>query len=143
MNSILAKGGRANSVPQQQDYLLQQITMVNLIKDLVNLPCDVVMTGHIGTDKDEVTGKMVASLFVSGKLTIKIPMLFSELYVATTKQTSKGVEYKLLTTTDGLYQARTRVGGGLFQDFEEPNIKALLKKAGKPCTDLKPLNLEG
>jgi len=139
MNYILANASRANSVPQQQDYLLQQITLTNLIKDLVNLPCDVIMTGHIGTDKDEVTGKMVSSLFVSGKLTIKIPMLFSELYIAVTKATSKGVDYKLLTTADGLYQARTRIGEGVFDTFEEPNIKALLRKAKYEAKDRAPI----
>ena len=135
MNQILKENGRANSQPQLPDYMKQQLVLVNIIKDLMNLPCDVIMTGHIGMEKDEVTGKMVASLFVSGQLIIKIPLLFDEVYITQAKSTSKGVEYKLLTTKDDPYQARTRIGGGVFEKYEEPDIKRLLKKAGYPCDD--------
>jgi hypothetical protein len=140
MNQILREAGRSNGIPQQSDYLKQQLVLVNIIKDLMSLPCDVIMTGHIGMDKDEVTGKMTSSLFVSGKLVVKIPMLFDEIYITVAKETSKGVEYKLLTSIDGNLQARTRIGGeGKFERFEEPDIKLLLKKAGYPYNNKPPL----
>ena len=65
--------------------------------------------------------------------------MFDEIYVTIAKQTSKGIEYSLLTRNDGLYQARTRLGrGGRFETYEKPDIKYLLKKAGFPTED-KPL----
>jgi hypothetical protein len=41
------------------------------------------------------------------------------------------VRYTLQTRNDGYYKAETRMGGGIFEQFEEPNFKALLRKAGR------------
>ena len=136
MNQIVKVDTKnTTGIPQLQNYLRQQITLVNMIRQALMLPCDVIFTGHIGTEKDEVTGTIVTALFVSGKLVIKIPLLFDEVYVTQVRRSSSGSSYGILTTNDGLYQARTRMGGGVFLPFEEPDIKALLKKAGKDYED--------
>ena len=59
-----------------------------------------------------------------------------EVYMATSKESSKGVEYSILTRNTGLYKARTRLGRNkIFDTYEEPNIKALLRKAGIDDSD--------
>ena len=136
MNQIVKVDPKnTTGIPQLQNYLRQQITLVNMIRQALMLPCDVIFTGHIGTEKDEVLGTIITALFVSGKLVVKIPLLFDEVYVTQVRRGSSGGNYGLLTTNDGLYQARTRMGGGIFLPFEEPDIKALLKKAGKDYKD--------
>jgi len=136
MNVILQKANRLGGPPFQNDYLPAMSMIENAIKDITTLPCDVILTAHLDVDKDEATGRMfVGPLFV-GKLKQRIPLLFDELYCTQTKNTAAGIVYSLLTRSDGIFKARTRLGkGGLFEANEVPNIKALLKKAGYPTED--------
>ena len=136
MNVILQKAGRLGGPPFQQDYLPAMSMVENAIKDMVTLPCDVILTAHLDVDKDEATGRMfVGPLFV-GKLKQRIPLLFDELYCTQVKKSAAGETYGILTRSDGIFKARTRLGkGGIFEAFEKPDIKALLAKAGYPIED--------
>jgi hypothetical protein len=136
MNVTLKKAGRPGSTPQQNDYLPTMVLLENAIKDITSLPCDIILICHEDTDKDEASGKLFVGPLFIGKLKYRIPILFDEIYYATTKETSTGVNYFLLTRSTGLYKARTRLGkGGLFDTYEVQDIKALLKKAGYSTED--------
>jgi GTPase SAR1 family protein len=136
MNVILKRAGRPGSTPQQNDYLPTMVLLENAIKDMTSLPCDVILICHEDTDKDEASGRLYVGPLFIGKLKYRIPILFDEVYYATTKETSSGVNYFLLTRSTGLYKARTRLGkGGLFETYEVQDIKALLKKAGYSTED--------
>jgi hypothetical protein len=136
MNVILKKANRLGGPPFQQDYLPAMSMIENAIKDMTTLPCDVILTAHLDVDKDEATGRMfVGPLFV-GKLKQRIPLLFDELYCAQVARSSAGEKYGLLTRSDGIFKARTRLGReGKFEALEVPDIKMLLKKAGYPTDD--------
>lgn len=136
MNVVLKKANRLGSQPFQQDYLPAMVMIENAIKDMTGLPCDCILICHEDTDKDEGTGRMfIGPLFV-GKLKVRVPVLFDEIYHAESKEDSTGVKYSLLTRSTGLYKARTRLGkGGLFEVREVQDIKALLKKAGYSTED--------
>lgn len=135
--------GSVDKQPSLPNYMQQQVVVQNTIKAMSDMPFDLMLTGHIGVQRDEVSGKMTSTLFASPKMAVKIPLLFDEVYVAQAAGSTKGsTVYKLLTQPDGLYDARTRIGGGgLFAAEEEPNIKALLKKAGLDSEDLPRLEL--
>lgn len=134
MYRIMAKAGRlGDSPPFQQDWLPQMAMLEYAIRVLTALPCDVVLTAHPDTEKDETSGKIYATPMITGKLKQRIPLLFTEVYVSLTKDTSKGTEYQILTQPEGMFDARTRLGaGGRFNKHEEPNIEKLLKKATLP-----------
>ena len=139
MYEILKRGtkgrSRAGERPEMQDYLVQQLTAVDWMGQLMQLPCHVIVTGHIGLMKDEVTGKMETGLMLEGKLSEKVPLVFDEKYVTRATQSSSGIAYKLQTRNDGYYKAETRMGGGEFDTFEEPDIRALLMRAGRAWQD--------
>jgi|TARA_R100000093_G_scaffold18960_5_gene11047 hypothetical protein len=136
MNAILKSNGRAAGIPQMQDYLVQINTLRDAIKLITSIPCDVILTGHVDSEKDEVTGRLTTGVMITGKLKEKLPLLMDEVYMATSKESSKGVEYSILTRNTGLYKARTRLGRNkIFDTYEEPNIKALLRKAGIDDSD--------
>lgn len=136
MNVTLSKANRPAGTPQQNDYLPTMMMMENAIKDMTSLPCDFIFICHEDTDKDEATGRMFVGPLMIGKLKYRIPILFDEVYRATTTESSAGVTYKLLTRSTGLYVARTRLGkGGIFDTYEEQDIKKLLKKAGYSTED--------
>ena len=142
MYAIMAKGGksgsRAGGTPEIQDYFVQQFTGADEFGRLLDLPCHVLVTGLMLIDKDELTGRMTTGLLLAGKFAAQLPPLFTECYVA--QYTAKGREenemnFRLLTQPDGFYYAKTRMGEGVFDKLEEPNIKKLLKKAGYSDAD--------
>lgn len=136
MNVTLKVAGRAGGTPQQNDYLPTMVMLEAAIKDMCGLPCDIVLIAHEDVDKDEATGRMMVGPGFIGKLKQRIPILFDEIYCATTKEVPTGVNYTFLTRSTGLYKARTRLGkGGLFDTYERQDIKYLLNKAGYNTSD--------
>lgn len=144
MYEILRKGNqksgsRVGQTPEIKDYLVQKMTAVDWINRIMAYPCHVIITGHIGLDKDEITGKMETGLLLANKLSRELPNAFDEKYVTLA---GKGNSYTLLTRNDGYYRAETRMGGGIFAEHEEPNIQKLLKKANRNWQDRPALSLE-
>jgi len=138
MYNVMKKAGRKGGQPFQNDWLPQMTIIENAVRQIISLPCDVIFLGHDDSDKDEATGRMFISLMITGKLKRRVPLLFDEVYVAMTKETSQGVEYQLLTKKTGLYQARSRLANcGQLEMYEVPDIKNILKKAGR-STDNNP-----
>lgn len=136
MNVVLKKAGRPGGTPQQNDYLPTMIMLENAIKDMISLPCDCILMCHADIDKDEATGRMFVGPLFIGKLKVRVPLLFDEIYMTSSKETSSGTVYTLLTRNTGLYKARTRLGANnRFDTYEQPDIKALLKKAGFDTAD--------
>lgn len=141
LSAVMAKAGRAGTTPQQNDWYPQMIMIENAIREISALPCDFILLGHEDSHKDEVLGKISYKLMVTGKLVARVPALFDEVYHAEVRDTSKGPEHMLRTRRNATYDARTRIGRrGIFDELEPPDIKKLMKKAGRSCED-KPLLL--
>lgn len=132
----LKKEGRAGGVPQQNDWLPQMTVFENIMNVVTALPCHVVVTFHLDMKEDAATGQLIFRPMITGKLAVRIPLMFSEIYVAIASTTSKGTEYSFLTQSTGRYMARTRMGqDGLFAQREVPNIQELLKRADRAWED--------
>jgi len=140
MNNILKIAGIPGVTPRfTKDYNPQKTQILNWIKYLMRVPCDFIMTGHLEPSKDDVTGSITYRLLTVGKAQQLIPLEFDEIWVTSTKSRASGVEYSIITAHTGPFLASTRIGkGGIFDTYETPDIKKLLKKAGLPCED-KPL----
>lgn len=139
MNWILKRAGIAGEAPRfTKDYGPQKIEIRNKLQVCLNLPCDFILTGHLESDKDEVTGRIKYKFMTTGKGEITIPLLFDEIWAMIAESKGRDVEYKILTRKNGAYPAASRIGKELFNTFEEADIKALLKKAKWNAQD-KPL----
>jgi hypothetical protein len=108
----------------------------NAIRDtflvLFQLPCDVVVTGHLSSEKDEVSGRVTNKIAATPSTQGLLPKLFDEIYVLIADNSAKGISRKVLTQNDGRYKARTRIGNGKLEVYEEAHICNILKKAGIP-----------
>lgn len=139
MNSVLKAAGIAGKAPRfTHDYIPVKVELKNWLWRAFQLPCDFILTGHLAIQKDITDdGKETIKFrfMTTGQGMVTIPLLFDEVYIAVTKESSKGLSYHLLTKSTGAHLARTRIGGDKFATLEEPDIKALLKKAGYPCED--------
>lgn len=132
MNHQLKAKGRAGAFPFQEDYGPQMARIESHLKSIAGFACDCIITAHEDINKDERTGRMYIGPLLTGKLKTRVPLLFDELYGVVTNEGSDGeVVYELLTQNDGLRKCRTRIGRrGLFDKYEKPDVKYLLKKAG-------------
>jgi len=139
MNHILKKAGIAGDAPRfTKDYTPQKVEIRNWMQRILNLPCDVVVTGHLKLDEDPDKGRIFRYM-TTGDGAIVIPLMFDELWVMRTKETSQGVEYQLLTKSTGMYMARSRLASdGKIETVEKPDMKELRKKVKLSIED-KPL----
>ena len=136
---VSKKKGRPDGTLAIQDYIPIYNTMKDVIKISAAQECDFILTGHLIIVRDDITGEVKSELDAYVGLRTKIPLLFTEKYVIYVKQTSSGNKHILLTQGTSRYRASTQLGaGGKFEAEEDPNIKALLEKAGRK-TDDKPL----
>lgn len=124
------------SIPQLRDYQVQMAVIENIIKEITGLPCNFICTAHMETLKNEDGATIGKVPLVTGKLAERLPALFDEVYVTQSKETSRGMEYSILTRNTGFFKARSRLAGNFPIDKNEPqDIKALLKKCGYPYAD--------
>lgn len=143
MNQVLKEDKRPGTAPKfTRDYVPQKVKIQNSMRKVLNLPCDVIITGHLqGVFESKIVeGEEVRILtgmryMTTGQGVIILPLMFDELWTTLAKEKGSGTEYQLLTAKHGLYQAKTRIGRGVFSTFETPNIKELLKKAHWPSDD--------
>ncbi len=148
MNYQLNTKNRQGESPQMRvDYMPQKTFMTNYIKKLMRLPCDFILTGHLREVRklislDTKTGVAHEDIkyrfYTTGQAVVTIPLLFDEIYVLIGEEGPSGPKRKMLIDSLGTYVARSRLkANGLLSSVEEPDIKALLKKAGF-STDDKP-----
>jgi hypothetical protein len=138
MNNILKKAGIAGSAPRfTKDYTPQKVAIENSIYEMLDLPCDLIMTGHLEQYKDEGAGVIRYRFLTTGKGSIVIPTLFDEIWVMDPKDASDGVSYRILTQSTGTHVCRSRLAGpNKLAKYEKPNLKEILKKVGRPVEDL-------
>lgn len=140
---ILRMAKRVGGVPQQNDWYPQMNLLELAIRQMLTLPCDVILIAHDAADKDEVTGRITRGPLFTGKLTKRIPILFDEMYYTVVKQTAKGPEYMWQTAADSTNEAKSRLAamakrrGQVIEQFVPQNFKELIKKAGLPAEDKK------
>lgn len=140
-----AKIGRQFNRPhlalEKQDWRPVWLMIANLIFRCMSLPCDFVLVGHISPETNPLDGVLKGRVAGTPAIQRDLPVMFDEIWYLKLDDV-KGRQ--LLTQHDPVFITKTRIGGlqadgkVLFNKTEPPDIKALLKKAGYPCTD-KPL----
>lgn len=148
MNVVLKNAGRAGGVPQQNDWYPQMILLEKGLRRIMNLGCDIVFICHDDTVKDELTGGLSRLPLLTGKLTKRIPLLFSEMYYAKVGRSSKGPEYQWQTVSDSQVAARSRNASlakkeNPVKPIEVQDFRELAKKWGGLLPDLPLINVQG
>ena len=130
-------GSGAGKVPVwNKDYHPQKVLIKNWLRKCMNLPCHFILTGHLEPQKDK-EGNIIAKRFLmAGKGAIVVPLLFDEIWVTDSKETSSGVEYFIRLVNNGMLLARSRLAGtGCLDAIEKPNFRNIIKKAGMNYKD--------
>lgn len=118
------------------DYKVVYNTAKTYIRMMSDFDCDFIVTCHLETAKDELTGEITNEPTLFNRLKSEMPALFTEKYVIERKGSEPPT---ILTSPKGRDRASTQIGSGKFDLKEVADIKHLLKKAGLPYQDKAPL----
>jgi hypothetical protein len=100
MDSVLHINGRDGQFPHQDDYPSQMTTFSNICRTMTSLGLDIYMTGHYELKEDDLK-RMVNQPLMTGRLKIKIPILFSEIWHSEADLDIKGnIRYRVQTKPD-------------------------------------------
>lgn len=118
----------------QNDYLgLYNLTRTMIKKTAAN-DCNFVLTAHLEAEQNELLGTIRYVLSTYKGLKVIVPPLFSEKWVMHKEPVGpEQVDYRILTNDSGMYTASTQLKGLAIK--EQPDIKALMEKAGLPAID--------
>lgn len=82
------------------------------LRQLLNLPANIVVICHLNIVKDEESGSVIdIQPLLTGQLSTKIYGYFDEIYCAFSRMKDSKVDYYLRTVPRGLYKARSRISG--------------------------------
>lgn len=94
--------------PNISDYGILRREFQKLIPGLLSLPCNVVMLGHIATDKDEITGQVFRGPHMDGSFARDLPIYFKENYFAFVNDKK---EHMLQTQSSSTHTCRSQIPG--------------------------------
>lgn len=91
----------------QQDYLIFAPTFTALLYEILPLPWNVIMTGHIQIKQDEKTGEIRRVAAIPGKMGANIGIYFNEVY----RSYVLNGKYVVQTQADLYYSCRSQLQG--------------------------------
>jgi hypothetical protein len=100
MDRILAINGRPGHFPQQDDWAAQMGSITNVVRTLVGMNKVLLFTAHDEFKQDEASKRMQNTLMLTGRLKVKLPLLFSEIYHMDSNSTAEKINYTAQTRAD-------------------------------------------
>jgi len=120
MDRVLKINGRVGKFPQEDDWPAQMTTIANVVKTLITLDKTLLFTAHDEFKQDGVTKRMQNVILLTGRLRVKIPLLFSEIWHMESASTANETKY----------QAQTR------PDKMNPAIRCTLRRSSEKTLDM-------
>lgn len=122
LDRITTINGRAGQWPQQDDYGPQMMAFTNVCRTLISMGKTVYMTGHMEMKQDELSKRIFRQPMMTGRLRTKIPLLFSDIFIAEAENDGKGkIHHKLQTVPDRITTTvRTSIKG--LEPFEDVTL---------------------
>lgn len=105
MDRILKLNGRAGKFPQQDDWGGQMQTITNVVRTLTAMNKNLLFTAHDEFRQDEASSRMQNTILLTGRLRIKIPLLFSDIWHMECASTAEKVKYQAQTRPDRMNPA--------------------------------------
>jgi len=98
MDGVLAINGRGGQWPQQDDYGPQMLALTNITRTFTALGKTIYFTGHVELKQDDLTKKLIRTPLLTGRLKVKLPLLFSDIFFCQAESDVKGnVNYTIQT----------------------------------------------
>jgi hypothetical protein len=94
--------------PCMQDFGILKREFAKLIPGLLDLPCNVIMLGHISIDKDESTGEIIRGPLMDGSFAQQLPIYFKEVWRSYVDEKN---QHWAQTKSDSKYNCRSQIPG--------------------------------
>lgn len=94
--------------PTPSDYGILKREFAKLIPGLLSLPMNVIMLGHISTERDDTTGEIIRGTMLDGSFGKELPIYFKEVWVSRVDE--KG-QYLAQTKSDTKFTCRSQIPG--------------------------------
>ena len=122
MDRVLTINGRFGTWPHQDDHGPVMIAFTNICRNLTAIGKSVLMTGHLETRQDQVTQRIETRPMMTGRLVVKIPLLFSDIFTTDVVEDKEGKSrYRIQTAPDqNVRTIRTSIKG--LERFEDVTI---------------------
>lgn len=113
MDRVLTLNGRFGQWPNQDDYGPQMVAFINLCRTVTAMGKGLYVTGHLEEKQDELTKRITNRPMMTGRLAVKIPLLFSEVFPMKADVDKDGQPiYSIQTVRQGtMMVARTSIKG--------------------------------
>lgn len=130
MDRVLTINGRYGSVPQQDDYGPQMLAFTNVCRQLTSLGKTIYFTGHMETKQDALTKRIFNLPMFTGKLRVKIPLLFTSVFLFDAQESQGKIKHRIQTAPDQLSRTvRTSIKG--LDPFEDVTVDFSKPLAGQ------------
>ncbi len=100
MDRILKINGRTGQFPQRDDWGAQMQTIGNAVRTFAAMNKTLIFTAHDEFKQDDATSRMQNVIMLTGRLRVKMPLLFSEIYHCDCASTAKEIKYQIQTRPD-------------------------------------------
>jgi len=94
--------------PGMQDFGILKREFGKIIPNILSLPCNVIMLGHISQEKDEITGQIIRGPLMDGSFSQQLPIYFKEVHHA--YRDEKGAHWAQ-TQSDFKFECRSQIPG--------------------------------
>ena len=105
MDRIFKLNGSVGQFPQQDDWCGQMQTITNCVRTFVSMNKVLLFTAHDAFKQDDVTSRMQNIILLTGRLRVKLPLLFSEILHMDCASTSSEIKYQAQTRPDRMNPA--------------------------------------
>lgn len=144
MDRILTINSRGGSWPQQDDYGPQMNIFTNVVRTFTSMGKTFYMTGHLEYKQEELSKRIFRQPLMTGRLRVKIPLLFSDIFIAEARNDGKSEKnsYVLQTVPDRITTTvRTSLKG--LDPFEDVSLDFSKPLEGQGLGYLLSLEKEG
>ena len=97
MDRVMHLNGRFGKQPEQGDYVATTNTIIKIYRTVLGLKIPIFVTGHIEFGKDDTTGRMQNTMAFLGRLRQRLPIMFSEVWLAYGDESKDNMSYKIRT----------------------------------------------
>lgn len=100
MDRVQFLAGRLGKHPEQADWTSQMATITNVFRVITNLPCNFLCTAHSEIKMNDDTKKVYGQIMMTGRLRLRLPLLFTEIFACHCTSDAKGIGYQIQTRPD-------------------------------------------
>jgi len=121
MDRLQYHNGRLGKQPEQADWAAQMTTLQNVFRAATGQNRNLFCTAHTELRKDEALGKFYGHIMMTGRLRIRLPLLFNHIFACRVETDKESAAYQVQTIPDRINPVvRTTIRG--LQMFEDVTV---------------------